>query len=531
VRVITIGLLLLLTLACDRPEGETITPPDATWTKLARTWVAGTEATGAKTLTGLRRGARIATSFGNPGGEPVTLRLDGFEPAELTLPPYRWTHVRGRAKAVPIEARWSGGPVLFGPVHQAGERDQPSVLLVSIDTLRADMLDPEYMPQLAALAQQGRRFTLARTPTPWTLPAHVSLLTGQYPNRHGVRLPDQKIPAGVVTLAEAMTAAGYHALAVTEGNYVSATFGFTRGFAEFHENPPSLLDQDPMSVSKLASSLALLRDRVTALTGMSRFAFFHTYEVHCPYLPRAGLSDPEGLGGTQWLLDNDGRFSDAETYAAIRALYRGEVAYTDEVLTPFLEELVAGGDWIVVVTSDHGEEFGEHGGLLHADTLYEETMRVPLVMIGPGIEPGIDEAPVSIVDVATTLARLVGIAKPERWQGRDLMDPNRPELPIFGETHFLGPHIPAEDPRLAGVWQGTDKLIQTRSFGRFDAELYDLAVDPGEQTNRQATDRVRRDALFIFLTRYLEGRALEATAIEGLSPEQIETMRSLGYIK
>jgi len=526
---LTLLWVVLLTVACSQSEpGRTLFGPNAREVKFHQTWVRGSEQNAPWVQTGLVAGERFITAIGNPGDVAVTVAIDGAATDSRILPPLRWTPIASRALAAEIGFRWEGGPLLFGPVHVPSARETPSVLLVSIDTLRADALAD--MPRLSALAEQGVVFENARTPTPWTLPAHVSMLSGSYPNRHGVRLPDQKIPGDLSLLPELALAAGYHTLAVTEGNYVSATYGFNRGFHGFTENPPLLLENDPRSVSKLADNLTLLEEDLARTEGMSRFVFFHTYEVHCPYLPHDGLADPEGLGGTQWLLDNDGSDLSEQTLSHLRALYRSEVAYVDRTLTPLLEELVSRGNWIVVITSDHGEEFGEHGGLLHADTLYEETMRVPLIILGSDQAPRRVTEAATLVDIAPTIARMLGWPVPESWQGRDLFDARATPLPSFGESFFFGPQIATEDPRLAGIWKGDDKLVQTRNFGRFRAELYNLLRDPAETDDLSDRDLERRDALFIFLERYLKDQPLDPASIEGLSPEQIETMRSLGYI-
>ncbi|MDJ0836524.1 MAG: sulfatase [Acidobacteriota bacterium] len=529
--ILCIGILLLA--ACGKPESGrhfSLTSPKPV--KLGLNTVASEAVTSPHRYEGLTSGRTISLQIGNTSARPITLTLEGAETPSLDLPPGRWTHLETRLTAADLNLSWPSGELRVGRLFQQGSGDKrPNVMLVSIDTLRADHFNAERMPQTFGLMSRGLIFDHAYTPTPWTLPAHVSMLTGQYPAGHGVRLPNQQIPAQLTTLGEAFQSAGYDTLAVTEGNYVSGTFGFYRGFSRFLENAPSMLDRDPTSISKLEANLEILREQLDPLPRTPKFVFFHTYEVHCPYLPRGGLTDDQGLGHTQWLLDNDGKFSDQETYDRLAALYAGEVAWLDRKLAPLLEELLATGNWIIALTSDHGEEFGEHGGLLHADTLYEETTRIPLAMAGPGIAPGRDDRSASLVDLPDTLAALTGLTPPETWRGRNLMDPARKDKALFAESFFFGPQIPVEDPRILSVWLSRDKLIQTRNFNNIRAELYDLAADPGETTNLQSEQQEKRDALFLFLERYLSGKTLDPGVIEGLSPEQIETMRSLGYIE
>ena len=528
--LLLMGLILLV--ACSKEPGRHLPLTTAEPLKLGLTTVSSQIIDSPHTYTDLTSGRTAMVQLGNPGPTPVTVLLEGAKTQSITLPPGSWTHLRAPLTAETLSLTWPGGPLRTGSLYLQGtQQTQPNVLLVSVDTLRADHFNAEHMPETFAVMSQGQLFDRAYTPTPWTLPAHVSLLTGQYPARHGVRLPDQQIPPEITTLAEVFSDAGYTTLAVTEGNYVSGTFGFTQGFGQFTENAPSMLDRNPASISKLEANLGHLLKGMAALNNTPRFVFLHTYEVHCPYLPRNGLTDTAGMGQTQWLLDNDGKPLEPGAYQTLAQLYKGEVAWLDRQLAPLLKELLATGRWIIALTSDHGEEFGEHGGLLHADTLYEETTHIPMALAGPGIPTGRTDHLVSLVDLPGTLLHLAGLTQPESWQSRNIMDPAMPQAGLFAESFYFGPQIPTEDPRIAAVWLARDKLIQTRNFDQLQAELYQLAGDPAEQHNQQQNQQQRRDTLYLLLTRYLSGKSLDATAIGELTPEQIETMRSLGYIK
>jgi len=524
-------LPLLCCLGCFQGPPLTLLAENAQPLKLGQMTVLGRLTGSPHVVETVPRGQHFITQVANQGNKPISLRLEGAHPETVSLEPHRWTRIRGRLTSDRLAFHWQGSELRFGGIYLEAPSKKPNVLLVSIDTLRADYFTPEHMPATYALMSQGTIFTKTYTTAPWTLPAHASMLTSQYPARHGVRQPNQAIPEEAVTLAEVFRDNGYYTLALTEGNYVSATYGFDQGFHEYQENPPSILDQNVDTISKLESSLAAITAQLEALEGVPRFAFFHTYEVHCPYVPRGDLKDERGLGLTQWLLESDGKPLDPNDLEQLKALYGGEVAWLDQRLAAFLEKLLADGDWMVVLTADHGEEFGEHGGLLHADTVYQETAHIPFAMAGVQIPNGQDGRIASLVDVPATLLGRFGFNTPHSWEGRDLFGPHQePEL-AFSESFYFGSQIQAVDPRVVGVWRATDKLIQTRNFGKIRAELYNLETDPGETNNQQANQQLRRDALFLFLESYLSNKPLDGRLIDGLSEEQIETMRSLGYIK
>jgi len=528
-------LLFVLTcflLACANESGTTLNLGETRPVTYERVTAAAFRLDGSRKLT-IGKGREFVLDLGFAGpGQPSLVVEGAMGPVPLTAG--RWQRIRGTAQRSEIELVWQGGDLDLAPVYVAprGGPHPVNLLLISIDTLRADYFDAEHMPQLYALFRKGLIFERVTTPAPWTLPAHLSLLTSSYPARHGVRQPNQTIPADLVTLAEVMTRAGYYASALTEGNYVSAAYGFQRGHHRFGENPPSILATDPGAISKLAENVGRLEREIEELDGLPHFVFFHTYEVHCPYLPREGTTDPDGIGMTKWLLDHDGSDLSPERLQQLQDLYRGEVAYTDSLLAPLVLRLLARGDWLVALVSDHGDEFGEHGGLLHADTLYEETTHVPFAVVGAGIpQAAVIPRRGSLVDVAPTLLALLGLKSPETWQGGDLRQEPESGATVFSESYYFGVHIPAQDPRVLGVWVGDHKLIQFQNFNRVSAELYDLASDPAEQRNFQASDVARRDGLFFLIENYLEEQGHRGGTLTGLTEEQIETMRSLGYIK
>lgn len=529
-------LLLLVMLgfaACQSQPGYTVSQVDGLSKRAGFTVLPARIAETTHSMP-VEAGRRAWLLLGNGGEQNQVVKITGAEPAQITLPAQQWQVVALQFSAAEVAFQWDQGELWFGDIYVLPERADKAhnVLLISVDTLRADRFVPEKMPGLSSLFESGLRFDRAYTTAPWTLPAHASMLTGYTPARHGVREPMQFLDRDTLTLTERLQLQGYFTIGLTEGNYMAELYGLTQGFHLYYEDPPFMMEQDPSRASRLQANLDRLDQALAIHQGEAPlFVFLHTYEVHCPYLPHDGLSDPENMGGTQWLLDNEFKDLSEAQLDHLKALYDGEVAYTDQMLTPLVQRLVARGDWTVILTSDHGEEFGDHGGLLHADTLYEEVTRVPLAMMGRGVnEQGVVQEPVSIVDIAPTVLQMVGAPADPESEGLDLLStPRAANRSLFAESFFFGPHVPAEKPRLTAVWKAHDKLIQKRNHGQFSAALYALNSDPDERNNLSELELKKRDALFLFLQSYLEGKAFKAGRIESLSPEQLEVMRSLGY--
>lgn len=475
----------------------------------------------------LPRSGKVRMMLGNPGAKPLSVKIGE---SNTKLAPQTWTELSfSLGKQTTLS--WQGEDLYLGGVYLLpNKQTMPNIALVSIDTLRADRFTTSLMPAISKLFENGMHFKQAYSPTPWTLPAHASLLSGQYPAQHGVRKSDQKLPEAVTTLAEVLREKGYYNWAITEGNFVSARYGLSQGFHQYLENAPQMMSQEESKISKLQANVSLARKKLTNMEGAPQFLFFHTYEVHCPYVPRHGVSDPNGMGQTQWLLDNDGSELGPETYQHLKNLYDAEVTYTDQVLAPLLKDLIESENWIVVFTSDHGEEFGEHKGLLHGDSLYQEAMHVPLVITGPGVGRKVVSQQVSLVDVAPTILDLLNLPQQAGWQGQSLLGAVA-NKPVFAESYFWGVHIAVEDPRLLGVLHDDYKLIQTKNFNKIQAELFSLGRDPFEQQNIHQEQWETRDQLFLFLEAYLANKALSPEQTEALTPEQLEALRALGYVE
>ncbi len=417
-----------------------------------------------------------------------------------------------------------------------------SALVLLLDTLRADALgcygqELAISPWLDAFAASGVRFAQARSSSSWTLPAHASLFTAMHPSEHGVCVATDRLERGFTTLAEVLRAAGWRTAAFTDGGYVAPSFGLGQGFQRFDSGGGGV-----------QGVLAEARAWIDAGTG-PYFAFVQTYEVHDPYDP------PEDLR-RRWVEPYDGplpervHFLDlvrllesGEASAAdaryAHQLYLAEVAYTDGVVGSHLDALRAApgaDDLLLVVASDHGEEFLEHGGFGHRETLYEEQLWIPLLLHHPQhfASGAVVSEPVLLLDVAPTVLEVLGVAAPVEWSGISLTRPATPRALFWTLEHSIRPEL---TPCQSVIW-GTQKWITApdgfhqpwRATAGGD-ELYDLDTDPGERSDRWRAEHTDdwRSRLEAMLARFPDRRTGEGGGEATPSPAEVERLKGLGY--
>jgi arylsulfatase A-like enzyme len=411
------------------------------------------------------------------------------------------------------------------------------VLLISIDTLRADRLGAygyrrPTSPFLDELARRGRLFEHAFVNTHGTTSSHTTILSGLYQETHGVGLDGieggvvaRTIPAEVPMVQELLGARGYFTIGVTEGGNVGGAFGFARGFDRFDDRSRGI----GQGTSRL---LAEVRSRLAAEPERPLFAFLHTYQVHSPYRsPLAtrrlmGIEDDRRGPDNRFLLRHARRAHQLPPGMLRRLsdLYDASVRFTDDSLRALFADLAAAGflqHALVVVTADHGEELGEHGGLLHRDLLYDELLRVPLLLDGPGIDPARPRQLVSSIDIAPTLLAWAGAPLPAALPGVSLLDP-RP-----GERAAV---IAQYAHRRFALRTARWKLIENVADG--GVELYDLAADPGERRDLAAVHPQQRQRLQAALAAWrqrIQPPGTRGTAVV-LDPEQEAALRALGYL-
>ncbi len=389
---------------------------------------------------------------------------------------------------------------------------RPNVLLVTIDTLRADHLGcygaaTATTPQLDALARRGVRFQTATAHAPLTAVSHASILTGLLPTRHGVRDNGTFVlPNSLPTLAERFGAAGYQTAAFVSGFPLDHRFGFARGFSSYDDNLPH--GNDPRRapyVERSADATTAAVQRWLAACAQPWFAWVHYFDPHAPY-----EAPPEFAG----------RFAD-RAYAA-------EIAYVDDRLGALLQgiEARAPGRTLVLVTADHGESLGEHGEATHGVYVYDSTLRVPFLIAGPGVAGArVSEVVARGVDVSPTLLDLAGLEPAAGSDGRSLRPALEgramPDAAAYSESLFASLNLgwaPLHAWRTA-EW----KYIEAPT-----PELFHLEADAAEGVNlaterKDVAENLRRPLRAALDTKPPEARATR-------NSEATERLQALGYL-
>ncbi len=453
------------------------------------------------------------------------------------LSPWYWSAALAIAAFCPLTACHSREAV----IPEAGKVGK--VILISIDTLRADHLGAygysrPTSPTLDALAAQGARFTNCVAVSPWTLPSHVSMFTGLYPSHNGVTGTGTELKRHVRTLVDLLSQRDFATGAVIAADLVLPCRRCRSGFdsvtyfewkAEPGSEGPSILDTGEDVTEAAIRWLDKNGEH-------DFFLFLHYYDLHSDYAPKetfaravgAKMENPQA-GSHEYLLRHrdTGNLRPEEVEQAA-ALYDGEIRKVDSLLKEVLAFVKRRGWWdktLIVVTSDHGEEFQEHGGLLHGRKMYEELLHVPLIIKGPGIPAGkVVPAVVQHTDIAPTILAATGTPLPEGLDGRSLL-----ELVAGRERSWKNQAVAEADHfhRKQMARAESLKLIVDRSGA---VELYDLESDPAEQTNLAAA-RPTAVARLKRLLPELLGAATNPAPARPLSPRERQRLQALGYLK
>jgi len=396
--------------------------------------------------------------------------------------------------------------------RRTAEGPRPSVLLVTLDTLRADRVGawggpPGLTPALDALAARGLVFEEALASAPLTLPSHATLFTGLEPPRHGVRdNGTYVVPADLETLTTRLKAAGYETGAFVGAYVLDRRFGLARGFDHYddriarRESGASVLESERPGAEVVSQALAWLAGRKGRF-----FLWAHLYDAHAPYAPPPPFRDA-----------HSGR------------PYDGEVASVDDCVRRLVEAARAAaaargeGEPLVVVVADHGEALGEHGEETHGLFVYQGTLRIPLLLAGPRVPRGQRHAGLArTADVLPTLLGRLGLASPAGLDGVDLLaDGRRERDEAYAETEYPASFgwSPLRSVRVGGL-----KLIDAPR-----PELYDLAADPRE-TRDLAAERPDAVERLRQALRGASGRE-RAPSLARLDPASAERLRALGYV-
>jgi arylsulfatase A-like enzyme len=444
------------------------------------------------------------------------------------------------AVALPV---WSN-PTVFARAPRRPE--QLNLLLISIDTLRADHL-PTYgyardtAPFLReAFERGGTVVETAVAAAATTGPSHATIFTGLQPSAHGV-LAGQDLSPLVTTLADVLRAHGFTTGAVTENGPVNARRGLGYGFGSFRENRNTEVAQGQIEETFARARRWLERHRDRRF-----FLFVHTYQVHAPYTP------PERYRRLFAAPPADAR-AESRRDEERAALYDAEIRYADDELRRFFDRLEAlglAGKTLIVLTSDHGEEFLEHGFLAHGANLHGEITHVPLLFRGPVIPRGARvRTTAGHADLMPTLLELAAVPGSPGAMGRSLarvlrgVADEEAEIPVYSETwrtvavDARGQRVTVPSPTLA-VEFGNRKLIRrpTADGSGFRYQYFDRSRDPGERGDLwphqgpAARDlRELLDGYAAYAHRYRPvGRQPDAGA-ERIEPSQIEKLHALGY--
>ena len=448
------------------------------------------------------------------------------------------------------------------PPAPAALAQRPNIMLVMVDTLRADHLscygaDTIDTPALCSVASDGGTVFDGFSHASWTKPSTASLLTSLLPSTHGAVAKTSVLPEGVESLAEALKRGGWATGGIASNINLAPSFGFDQGYDEYHYLAPDYLAGAKESSSKLilyqiarsvwfklrpglrvgdfyqdaASVNRVAFDFLERHRDSRFFLFLHYMDPHDPYFEHpytgkaiARVANPH---------------PSPELAAEMKRLYTGEVKYLDghfAQLIAKLKELGLWDDMLIVLTADHGEEFHEHGGFWHGLTLYDEQIRVPLLVKWP---KGAPSAPPSArghvsrhLDVAPTLLARAGLTPPAEMQGVDLATPpaaraEKDRMALAEEDH--------EGNVLRSLRTSEWKLIDANPGnprGLPTEELFQVSVDPGETQNRSGERpelagemRAQADAK----QQHARSRAAGDGEAAELSDAQQEALKALGY--
>jgi len=433
----------------------------------------------------------------------------------------------------------------------------PDIVLITIDALRADHLgcygySRPTSPFIDSLCGEGAVFLNCSSPVSWTRPAMASLMTGLYPRRHGVYTTDLidragtrwpiKIDPKFVTLAEILKENGYKTIGITSNPQAGIWSGTQQGFDVFIDFKEGLVD-----AAKVHQAALKIKDELD--TDQPIFFWVHYLDPHAPYTPqepwidryesdRSLIDDPLL---SQNAFEEDfaqaaGLVKDRPEYVRVlNALYDSEINYVDDYVRRLIEEVLPPGRKLLILTSDHGEEFRDHGRLVHGQTLFQESVHIPLIISDPeGKWKGKKiSVPASLNDVYATVIDYLGISGPYQLDGHSLLPLLEGEVP--DEERVLFAELEEEEsPHLDSVKAGGFKLVRDIKDGRQqNLYLFDLENDPKERENLlDSRPEVCRRLEFLLRSWKQENPKFEYNRREERWPAgEVEKLKALGYLQ
>jgi len=447
-------------------------------------------------------------------------------------------------------------------VPAKADPDKPDIILISIDTLRPDHLGcygyrQPTSPTIDRLAGGGVRFENAISTTSWTLPAHAALFTGLYDSAHGLVDNGLRLAENHVTLAEVLGQAGYQTAGFFGGPYLHPAFGVGQGFETYESCMTKLPDDASERLVRAQSSIpdSVSHADITGPRTLKKFkhwlakaderpmfVFLHFWDVHYDYIPPKKyieMFDPDYKGQLSSVnfMRNPAihRFMAPRDLQHLLALYDGEIRFTDDILGQILAELERSGrgqQTLIVVTSDHGEEFFEHGGKGHTRTLFDEVVKIPLIFCWPGHlrEGAVVPDQVRLIDVMPTILALAAVELETEVQGRDISELLRGDsLP---EQSALCELMVFEKMRALR----TRRMKVIKPLGSPGQAYFDLRRDPNERRRISSLTAPAKALLKELEEATRESLSLYASLTRGqsqemqISEEMRQRLRSLGYI-
>ncbi|HSF16765.1 MAG TPA: sulfatase [Vicinamibacteria bacterium] len=477
--------------------------------------------------------------------------LAEFDSSSLRPLFWRFTVLRTRnSSGVLLRLRGVGLAILSHLVSSCGgntdaPRPRPNIVLITIDTVRADHLGSygssrPSSPSIDQMAESGLLFERALSPAPWTLPSMASLHTSLYPTEHGAIGAHTPLPDDATTVAESLQSVGYETMAFVTHIFVSRRYGLDQGFRTF--------DESLVGGHETVTSEQLTMSALQYLSRMGREPFFlwvHYFDPHFSYIRHREFgfveldASPERFSYEDLLAAEpslrDDSVPDPFSVETVKAIYDEEIAFTDAAIGRLLdgiERLNLARPVVNILTSDHGEYFMERGRFGHGRDVYDELLHVPLIISGD-----IDETikghrfpgAVEMASIAHTIANLAQVDD-NPFRGEDLLaiEDREHRPPIFS----FGCYAWGNDGRKIMVESEGWKLIQPVDDDRF--ELYDLGRDPRELDNlwheETATSRAEEKMLLAALDEFAARRKRSPSTID-LTPEEIRRLEALGYVR
>lgn len=415
------------------------------------------------------------------------------------------------------------------------KQDKPDIFLIIIDTLRADHLgcygyQRDTSPVLDSLALEGTMFSHFQAQAPWTLPSHGSIWTGLSVKAHmaGMRnMVSYGLDSRLNNIATILREENYVTLGFVNVMLISHSFGFDNGFDHY-----SVFDHGHGRAGATVDEVLEWLSENKANPN-PKLAVIHLFDVHAPYDPPAPYDTRFAVNGAQgetdWITDSLGVVQNPDATSHLIDLYDGEIAWVDAQLGRLFSELRESGiadNAYIIVTSDHGEEFFEHGNWSHGHSLYQELLHVPLIISGPGITPGvIDSTPCGHFDILPVIAGFAGVPVPDGVEGIDLFSQRSPDR-LIPSSGVIPGHVHLRDSEefqsMCSVFNGTEKGIF--NFYTMREQFFDLAVDPGEQNRLPLNTNFLQELEYYWSTPPVgHPHAVEGTGVE-------DDLSDLGYI-